>query len=150
MLNKQVLQGHWNEIQGKLLDRWGELTDNELKQFDGNAAQLVGMIQRKTGEARGDVEDFLEEIVNNSNSTVEKASGAVRKGVHDVAGNVSDYAAHAGESARVAASRAADQVRDGYKQTEELVRRRPTESLAVCFGAGLITGVVLGLALRSR
>lgn len=150
MLNQQVLRGHWNEIQGRLLDRWGELTDNELKEFDGNAAQLVGMIQRKTGEAREEVENYLEEIVANSGSTIEKASEAVRQSVQSVAENVSEYAAQASETAKATAAKATEQVREGYKQTEELVRRRPVESLSVCFGAGLVTGVIVGLVLRSR
>jgi uncharacterized protein YjbJ (UPF0337 family) len=150
MLNQQMLKGNWNEIQGELRKRWGQLTDNELQQFDGNAAQLVGMIQRKTGEAREEVENFLEQIAGDSSSTLENASETVRKYAENLSENVSDYAAKAGESAKAAAGRAAEHVREGYKQTEETVRRRPAQSLAVCFGAGLISGVVVGLMLRSR
>ena len=46
--------------------------------------------------------------------------------------------------------RAAASVREGYAEVEHMVRQRPIESLAVCFGAGVITGVVVSLLLRWR
>ena len=55
-----------------------------------------------------------------------------------------------GESAQEMANRATESARAGYKQTERVVRNRPVESLAVCFGAGLITGVVIALLTRSK
>jgi ElaB/YqjD/DUF883 family membrane-anchored ribosome-binding protein len=48
------------------------------------------------------------------------------------------------------AKQAADQVRAGYDEAERFVRDRPGESLLVCFGVGVITGVVIALSLRSR
>jgi len=51
MINEQVLQGNWNEIKGKIRSKWGQLTNDDLQSFDGNVDRLVGLIQRKTGEA---------------------------------------------------------------------------------------------------
>ena len=56
MLNQQTLQGNWNEIKGKLQSKWGTLTDDDIAIFNGNVDQLVGTIQRKTGEARASIE----------------------------------------------------------------------------------------------
>ena len=50
MVNQQVLAGHWNEVRGKLKEKWGKLTDDDLRHFNGNVDQLVGRIQQKTGE----------------------------------------------------------------------------------------------------
>ena len=36
MVNQQVLQGHWNEIKGKIRSRWGQLTNDDLQKFDGD------------------------------------------------------------------------------------------------------------------
>ena len=63
---------------------------------------------------------------------------------------VRDYAQHASETVQHTAKQAADQVRAGYDEAERFVRNRPGESLLVCFGVGLITGVVIALSLRSR
>jgi len=41
-------------------------------------------------------------------------------------------------------------MRQGYEEAEKVVRQRPAESVAVCFGAGVLVGVFVGLMLRSR
>jgi uncharacterized protein YjbJ (UPF0337 family) len=148
MVNEQVLEGKWNEIQGQLRDRWGQLSKDELEQFDGNVQQLVGLIQRKTGVAREKIESYLDELTNNS--TVQHAKEKVQEYVHQVSDTVNEYAAGASDTVREGIHSAAESARAGYMQTERLVRQRPVESLAVCFGAGLITGVVAGLMLRSK
>jgi ElaB/YqjD/DUF883 family membrane-anchored ribosome-binding protein len=45
---------------------------------------------------------------------------------------------------------AMDTIRDNYDQAEEIVRQRPTESIAVCFGVGVFVGLLLGLSLHKR
>ena len=62
MVNAQTLQGNWNEVKGKLRSKWGQLTGDELQQFNGNVEQLVGTIQRKTGAARDSIEHYLGEL----------------------------------------------------------------------------------------
>ena len=138
-VNQQTLEGNWNEIKGKLHEKWGEVTKDELHKARGNIDQLVGLIQRKTGEAREIVEEYLDELAGDTAGTVSRMAEAVR-----------GYASNAVGSAEGVAGVAADYVRGGYEQTEQMVKRRPVESLAVGFGAGLITGVVVGILLKSR
>ena len=128
MISRQTLQGNWNEIQGMLRSKWGELTDDDVMVFNGNVEQLMGTIQRKTGEARECVEKFFEQFNSNGAAAMNQA----------------------GETVRAGAQQAAASVRGGYAELEEIVRQRPAESLAVCFGAGVITGVVVSLLLRWR
>jgi len=139
MVNQQSLQGNWNEIKGKLRNKWGQLTNDELQSFDGNVDQLVGMIQRKTGEARNMVENFLEEVSANGASTISQATGAVR-----------DYAQQAAETFQETSKHAVEKVQQGYEETERLVRERPVESVALVFGVGVLVGVLTSLCLRSR
>jgi uncharacterized protein YjbJ (UPF0337 family) len=139
MVNSQTLQGHWNEIKGKLRNKWGQLTNDELQSFNGNVDQLVGMIQRKTGEARNSVEHYLEELTSNGASAIGQASEAVR-----------EYAQQAAGAVQESSKQAMDQVRRGYDEAEEMIRQRPGESAAVCFGVGVLVGALLGIALRSR
>jgi ElaB/YqjD/DUF883 family membrane-anchored ribosome-binding protein len=97
----------------------------------------VGTIQRKTGEARESIEQFFEQFSANGASVLGRAGEAVRS-----------YAQHAVETVQESSKQAADSVREGYADVEELVRQRPAESLAVCFGVGVVTGVVLSLLMR--
>ena len=73
-LNQQTLEGNWNEIKGKLHERWGQLTQDDLQKARGNVDQLVGLIQRKTGEARERVEQYLNEITANGGSGVSRGA----------------------------------------------------------------------------
>jgi len=41
-------------------------------------------------------------------------------------------------------------VRAGYIETERIIRERPAQSLAVSFGVGFVTGVLVGLLMRSE
>ena len=139
MTDQQILEGNWNEIKGKLRQKWGQLTDDDLPQIRGDADQIIGVIQRKTGEAREAIERYLQEV-----------SGSAASAIGTAAETVGDYAQHASETVQHTAKQAADQVRAGYNEAERFVRDRPGESLPVCFGVGLITGVVIALSLRSR
>jgi len=137
MINQQTLQGNWNEIKGKLRSKWGALTDDDLTVFNGNVDQLLGAIQRKTGEARESIEQFFEQFSANGASSIGQAGETVRA-----------YAQQAAEAVQETSKHAAASVREGYADVENMVRQRPAESLAVCFGVGVVTGVVVGLLLR--
>ncbi len=139
MASQQLLEGNWNEIKDQLRHKWGQLTDNDFPQVRGDVDHLVGIIQRKTGEGREAIEAYLQRLSSSTASAIGTAAETVRDG-----------AQHAVEAAQHTAKQAADQIRASYDGAERLVRDRPGESLAVCFGVGLITGVVLALALRSR
>ncbi|HEX6961473.1 MAG TPA: CsbD family protein [Lacipirellula sp.] len=148
-LNQQTLEGNWNEIKGKLHERWGQLTQDDLQKARGNVDQLVGLIQRKTGEARERVEQYLNELTAGSGSGVSRMADAVRGYASSAVESMRGYGSTAAGSAEEARARAAEMLRGGYAQTERMVQQRPLESLAVGFGAGLITGVIIGLVMRS-
>lgn len=139
MISQQTLQGNWDEIKGLLRSKWGELTDDDVTEFNGNVEQLLGTIQRKTGEARESVEQFFEQFNSNGASAINRASETVRAG-----------AEHAVEAGQETSHRAAASVSEAYAEVEDMVRQRPIESIAICFGAGVITGVVVSLLLRGR
>jgi uncharacterized protein YjbJ (UPF0337 family) len=136
-INQQTLEGNWNEIKGKLHEKWGQLSQDDLARAKGNVDQLVGVIQRKTGEARDLIEQYLSDLTSGGAGAVSKAAEAVRDYASQAAGNVQDYA-----------GQASDYVRGGYAQTERMVQQRPMESLLVGFGAGLVAGVIVGLTMR--
>ena len=77
MVNEQQLRGSWNEIQGQLRTHWGQLTQDDVLAFGGNVDQLVGMIQRKTGDSREAIENFLNHLVEQGAEPLEIRDGAV-------------------------------------------------------------------------
>lgn len=137
-LNQQTLQGNWNQIKGKIHERWGDLTDDDLQRGQGNVERLVGTIQERTGETRAAIEDYLEELSSEAGPAVKRAAETIR-----------GYAEHAAESVQEVAQHASESVQAGLSQTQKLVRRRPFESVMTCFGIGVVTGLVIGCMVRS-
>ena len=60
-MNKLEVMGNWNIAKGKLKQKWGKLTDDDLRYDEGQEQELVGRIQKRTGETREAVEKALEE-----------------------------------------------------------------------------------------
>jgi len=58
-MNKLQIKGNWNIAKGKLKQRWADLTDDDLEYIEGKEDELVGRIQRRTGETREAVESAL-------------------------------------------------------------------------------------------
>jgi len=150
MVNQQTLQGNWNEIKGKLRSKWGQLTNDDLQQAHGNVDQLIGLIQRKTGEARSSVEHFLDEITSSSGSAFNQATESAREYAQQAMDTVQERSKQAAQTFRRGYDQASESMREGYEQAEHMIRERPGESAAVCFGVGMLCGVILGLALRGR
>jgi len=139
MVNAQVLKGQWNEVRGQLKKKWGQLTDDDLRSTNGNIDQLVGVIQRKTGEAREGIEEFLDTVTAQGASAVSQA-----------ADTVSQYGRIATDRMREGYNRLSDELGREYETSRELIRENPAQSVGTAFGIGILLGVVVGLALRSR
>ncbi len=61
-MNTLEIKGDWNITKGKLKQKWAKLTDNDLTYIDGQQQELVGRIQKRTGETREAVEKALKEF----------------------------------------------------------------------------------------
>lgn len=55
-MNKDILQGNWLQLKGKIKAEWGKLTDDQLDQINGNADMLAGKIQEAYGVSRDEAE----------------------------------------------------------------------------------------------
>lgn len=57
------IEGNWTQFKGKVKEKWGKLTDDEITQINGRRDQLEGRIQERYGmakdKARKEVDDWL-------------------------------------------------------------------------------------------
>ncbi len=53
------IKGDWNIIKGNLKQKWAKLTDDDLQFIDGKQDELLGRIQKRTGETREAVESAI-------------------------------------------------------------------------------------------
>jgi uncharacterized protein YjbJ (UPF0337 family) len=61
-MNKLRFKGTWNEIKGKLRQKYGELTDDDLAYSEGQDEELVGKIQKRLGKTHDEVRKMLEAL----------------------------------------------------------------------------------------
>ncbi len=59
-MTKLELKGNWNEVKGKLKQKYADLTDDDLAFAEGKDDELLGRLQKKLGgtkeEIRGEIE----------------------------------------------------------------------------------------------
>lgn len=134
MSTHQQVLGNWNQLKGKVKEKWGQITDDELKQVGGNYDQLVGLIQQRTGQAKQEIERMVNKLSEESNNLVGQAAAATRQ-----------YVEHAGDKMRDVTHHLRERSVEGYEGAQEMIRRRPTESIVTAFGTGLFVGLTIGM-----
>jgi uncharacterized protein YjbJ (UPF0337 family) len=59
-MNKLTAEGNWNEIKGKLKQKYGDLTDDDLAFADGKEDELYGRLQKKLGKTKEEIKREIE------------------------------------------------------------------------------------------
>ncbi len=80
-MNKLEMKGNWNIAKGKVKQKWASLTDDDLQFVEGKEDELIGRIQKRTGESREAVERVLKESCDcppGSERRAEAAGSAAR------------------------------------------------------------------------
>lgn len=60
-MNNLTIKGNWNEVKGKLKQKYSELTEDDLTFAQGKEDEFLGRLQQKLGKAK---EDLITEINN--------------------------------------------------------------------------------------
>ncbi len=61
-MNWDQIAGDWKQFTGKVKERWGKLTDNDLTTIAGKRDQLAGLLQQRYGYAKEQAEKELDEF----------------------------------------------------------------------------------------
>jgi uncharacterized protein YjbJ (UPF0337 family) len=62
-MNWDRIEGKWKQSVGKVKEKWGKLTDDDLRVIAGKREQLVGKIQERYGIAKDAAEQQIDEFV---------------------------------------------------------------------------------------
>jgi uncharacterized protein YjbJ (UPF0337 family) len=63
-MNTLEIKGNWKIATGKLKQKWAQLTDDDLTYVEGKQEELVGRIQKRTGQTREAVEKAIKEATD--------------------------------------------------------------------------------------
>lgn len=61
-MNKDLFEGKWHEIKGKVKEKWGKLTDNDLTEINGKTENLLGKLQKHYGYAKDKAEKEINDF----------------------------------------------------------------------------------------
>ncbi|MBX3438609.1 MAG: CsbD family protein [Planctomycetaceae bacterium] len=61
-MNWDQIKGKWKQAKGQALQKWGELTDDDLDVVNGRREELVGKVQERYGIAKAEAERQVTEF----------------------------------------------------------------------------------------
>jgi uncharacterized protein YjbJ (UPF0337 family) len=61
-MNKIELKGNWNEQKGKLKQKFGTLTDNDLLFEEGKKDEMLGRLQVKLGKSKEELHKIISSL----------------------------------------------------------------------------------------
>lgn len=129
------VEGNWKQMKGRVKERWGKLTDDDLTAIAGRRDQLEGMIQERYGyakeRARREIEDWFHSIESNLAEQIE----TLRCGIQELSSTVERLAKEQLPHARSRAT-------DALTGAEDAVKRNPLVVVAIALGLGLLIGVL--------
>ena len=139
MVTKEEFQGNWNSFLGGVQKKYSEITGDDLASVKGSIQQMAGVIQRKTGQAREEIEKYLQTLTADASGTLNHVSEAA-----------SNMASKANEGLRDGYNYVAEKSQEGYETARDTVKDNPVETLAVAFGIGVVAGLVAGASIFGR
>ena len=81
-MNWDQLAGKWKQSKGKIAEKWGKLTDDDLQVIAGRSEQFVGRLQERYGITKEEAERQVDEFVKSleADATDRSDSAAAGKG----------------------------------------------------------------------
>lgn len=61
-MDNQRIKGSWNEMKGKLKQKYGQLTDDDLTYTEGKEDELYGRLQQRLGKTKDEVRRELDSL----------------------------------------------------------------------------------------
>jgi ElaB/YqjD/DUF883 family membrane-anchored ribosome-binding protein len=145
---------HWDAIKGRLKQRFGQLTDDDLAFVTGKGEELFARLRETLGLSAHDLNALLEELKANAAGRVEQAKmkaadladdvrAKVSAAVEDVKAKGAAVAEDVKAQAGVAYEEARKRARTLREDAEEYVRQNPRESLVAALCAGFVAGLLI-------
>ncbi len=53
------VKGNWNELKGKLKQKFADLTDDDLMYDEGRKDEMLGKLQKKLGKTREELDRIM-------------------------------------------------------------------------------------------
>ena len=61
-MEKQQMKGSWNEVKGKLKQKYGQLTDDDLIYSEGKEDEMYGRLQKRLGKTKEEIKREIDTL----------------------------------------------------------------------------------------
>ena len=62
-MNWDKIEGNWKQFTGRVKEKWGQLTDDDMTAIDGKRTRLAGILQERYGYAKDQAHKELDEFI---------------------------------------------------------------------------------------
>ncbi len=62
METKLKIKGNWDELKGKLKQKYAKLTDDDLLFVEGKENELLGRLEKKLGQTKEEIRNAIEKL----------------------------------------------------------------------------------------
>lgn len=160
-MNKFAFDSSWNEIKGKLRQRYAELTDDDLQFAEGKGEEFLGRLQSRLGvgadqlqKTLADLKLEVEDAAKTSHGKYEAAKQKVSEVAHEVTAKVSEIASGLKTGAAEKAEQFKEKAEEVYEDArtkartwhdegEAYVREQPRTAMLTALVAGFMVGLLV-------
>jgi uncharacterized protein YjbJ (UPF0337 family) len=71
-MNQDIMNGKWRQFSGKMREKWGKLTDDDLDVINGRRDQFLGKLQERYGVTRDEAEKQLKDFESSYKGTYQE------------------------------------------------------------------------------
>ena len=61
-MNKEIFNGTWIEMKGKVKQKWAELTDDDLLKIEGKHEAIYGILEKRYGYAKDKAKKMIDSL----------------------------------------------------------------------------------------
>ncbi|MBQ0745042.1 MAG: CsbD family protein [Marinobacter sp.] len=63
-MNKDIADGKWQQMKGKIQQKWGDLTDDDLDRINGQREEFAGVMKERYGKSKEEAEQEFDKLRN--------------------------------------------------------------------------------------
>tara|TARA_R110002096_G_scaffold183757_9_gene361870 strand:- start:10386 stop:10571 length:186 start_codon:yes stop_codon:yes gene_type:complete len=61
-MNDLTIKGNWNQLKGKLKQKYSELSEDDLAYAEGKEDELLGRLQEKLGKTKDQIKEEINSL----------------------------------------------------------------------------------------
>jgi len=135
-MNKNTASSEWANIKAKLKKQWAELTDDDLEKIKADGQDVYGILQKKYGYAKNEVEEEVESILGK----MSEASDELKKELDELKANFKDLKDQLTNQISHAVEQLPNVVQEGQKKIIQSVESHPLSAIALAVAVGVFLG----------